>query len=90
MGRKMSRCECGRVKSKYSWTCTACYNRRMAELKAEAISVVKTGKCPKCGQGLVRNNALTGWWQCGCYAIDRLRIPERRGLPDCSFQCFTE
>ena len=90
MGRKMSRCECGRVKSKYSRTCTTCHNNRMAECKAEAISVVKTGKCPNCGAGLVRNNALAGWYQCGCYSDRRLRKPEFNGLPDCSFQCFTE
>lgn len=90
MGRKMSRCDCGRVKASDSQTCMTCHKNRMAECKAEAISVVETGKCPKCGTGLVRNNALRGWWQCGCYGIDRLRRPENKGLPDCAFQCFTE
>ena len=90
MRREKSRCECGRVKSKHSHNCNRCHNLRMAELKAEAISVVALGKCPKCGTKLSRNSALAGWWQCGAYPCAKFRLSEHLGLPDCSFQCFTE
>lgn len=90
MGRKLSRCDCGRVKALDCGTCIKCHNNRMAECKTKALSVVATGKCPDCGTGLVRNNALAGWWQCGCYGTDTFRELQYRGLSDCSFQCFTE
>ena len=35
---------------------------RMARARAEAVAVVASGRCPKCGGGLRRNMALTGWW----------------------------
>ena len=38
--------------------------------------IVATGKCPKCGAGLKRNLAISGWWQC-------------KEFIKCSFQCFT-
>ena len=90
MGRKMSRCDCGRVKARNCDTCMGCHNDRMAGFKAKALSVVATGKCPSCEHGLVRNNAIAGWWQCGCYGDNRFREAQYQGLPDCSFQCFTE
>jgi hypothetical protein len=87
---KRSRCACGRVKPRDAQTCLRCHNNRMAELKAEARKYVERGTCPRCGTKLYRNNALSGWWQCGAYPCDTHRMPEHRGLPTCSFQCFTE
>lgn len=69
--------------------CRRCHAARIAKLQAEAAAVVEKGTCPCCGTALVRNLALTGWWQCGAYATDSHRKPEHRGLPSCSFQCFT-
>ena len=90
MGRA-SRCvKCGRVCGRYSRTCLRCDKHRLAELKNEAISVVATGKCPECGQKLVRELAIAGWWKCPCYGARNFRKAEHQGLPDCSFQCFTE
>ena len=56
-------------------------------MKAQAI--VDSGQCPRCGTGLVYNNAIKGWWQCGAYACEAMRKPEYRDLPSCDFQCFT-
>jgi uncharacterized protein (DUF983 family) len=61
---------------------------RIATARAEARAVVATGRCPRCGSGLRRNLALTGWWQC-----EQLGAPERRARPDepgCDWQGFTE
>lgn len=59
------------------------------ELYAEASRVVATGKCPRCGSSLQRNNALTGWWQCAAFGSPGFR-PGFEGYPECSFQTFTE
>lgn len=88
--RVISRCTCGRVKSKRADKCDRCYNLDTAAYKAEAISVVALGKCPECGTKLYRNGAIAGWWQCGAYPCAKLRLSEHLGLPYCSFQCFTE
>lgn len=61
---------------------------RMAELKAAAIKIVATGKCPECGAGLHYNNALAGWWQCDRSGSDTFRR-DKTG-EHCSFQTFTE
>jgi ssDNA-binding Zn-finger/Zn-ribbon topoisomerase 1 len=63
---------------------------RMKALKAEASKIVATGKCPECGTGLVRNLALTGWWQCGAYGEPGFRKAEYKDLPHCGFQTFTD
>jgi hypothetical protein len=60
---------------------------KMADLKAKASAVVATGKCPSCGQGLRRNLALAGWWQCAGYGAEGFRAT---GSTPCSFQTFTE
>lgn len=86
---KRSRCSCGKVKSKDSRTCMTCHNNRMTECKTKAIAHVTRGTCPECGTNLVRNSAMAGWWQCGAYACEAMRLPEHKGKPDCSFQCFT-
>jgi ribosomal protein L37AE/L43A len=62
----------------------------MDAIHEENRRIVALGKCPDCGSRLRRNNALTGWWQCGRFGLDRFREPEYRGQPDCTFQCFTE
>lgn len=56
---------------------------------AEAERIVATGKCPECGTGLIRNLALTGWWQCGGYASPGFRKPGFENAPKCHFQIFT-
>jgi hypothetical protein len=64
--------------------------QRQAEIEAriaQAIEIVKTGKCPQCGSALRRNNALTGWWQCEQYGSDGFRKDDSK--PSCSFQTFT-
>lgn len=63
---------------------------RMAMLHAKAQQVVATGQCPLCGTGLVRNLALTGWWQCGGYATGTHRQPQFAGVAKCDFQTFKE
>jgi hypothetical protein len=55
----------------------------------KAEQVVATGICPDCGTGLIRNLALTGWWQCGGYASEGFRRPGFENAPKCSFQIFT-
>lgn len=88
MSKTVSRCDCGKRKSKHSLECRACHAKRMAACAAEAFAHVARGTCPHCGTKLVRNLALTGWYQCGAYATESFRKPEFRGLPSCSFQCF--
>lgn len=85
----ITRCPCGKRISKYADECRFCHERRMAKIHAEAERIVAGGRCPKCGTGLRRNNALNGWWQCDRYGMDHFRRPENRGTGDCSFQCFT-
>ena len=63
---------------------------RMEEIHKESIEIVSKGVCPKCGTKLVRNLALAGWWQCGCYGEVIFKKPENINKPKCSFQCFTE
>jgi len=86
--RVMSRCECGRVKSKWTDKCKACSQARLDKCHAEAQAIVITGRCPKCSDKLERNLALSGWWQCANYGNRRLRNG-RADNPDCSFQTFT-
>ncbi len=71
-------------------TCKVCSKARSERLYAEAQAHVERGTCPYCGTALKRNSALTGWWQCGAYACEAMRAPEFKGLPSCSFQCFTK
>jgi len=61
--------------------------KREARL-AEAVAVVRSGKCPQCGCGLRRNLALAGWYQCEQYGAEGFRKDSSR--PACSFQTFTE
>lgn len=64
--------------------------QRLAEINAriaQAIEIVKTGKCPQCGSGLRRNLSLTGWWQCEQYGSVGFRKDDNKA--DCSFQTFT-
>ena len=80
------RCECGKVRSKYANECPACYKAKREARLAEARRIVATGKCPDCGQDLVRNSAITGWWQCAGYGAEGFR---KAGSQPCSFQTFT-
>ena len=65
------------------------YDARLTQRRAEAAKVVASGVCPDCGTKLVRNSALTGWWQCGAYGEPSFRQSGFAHLPHCSFQCFT-
>lgn len=63
---------------------------RRAKIEAENQAIVSTGVCPKCGEKLHRNLAITGWWQCGSYGADGFRRDGKKAadVPQCSFQCF--
>lgn len=89
-GRKrvMSRCDCGKVKARAEASCLGCHNKRMQVCYARAQAIVLIGRCPLCDTRLVRNNALPGWWQCGCYGNWKLTTGNI-GRPDCGFQTFT-
>lgn len=93
----MSRCTCGRVKSKHSAECNVCHNQHVAAMRAEATSIVALGKCPECGTKLIQSDINANKWRCGAYPrsnsesiIDIAANSEFAGLPGCSFQCFTE
>lgn len=95
MARVMSRCECGKVKPKTSDKCRRCVDAILKEcraetqrIRAEAQRIVDTGRCPRCGDELERNLALSGWWQCANYGNRRLENG-RSDNPNCGFQCFT-
>ena len=60
------------------------------EIQARNRAILETGKCPQCGAELVRNTAMTGWYQCACYGNADRRKPEYRERPDCSFQMFVD
>lgn len=84
----MQRCSCGRRMSKYANECRQCARERIERNHAEARAVVAAGVCPRCGAGLRRNSALTGWWQCEQYGATGFRA--NPDAPACSFQCFTD
>lgn len=86
--RVQSKCACGKRKSKYVAECNQCERETRAEYYAEAMKIVATGKCPKCGAGIHRNLSLSGWWQCDQYGAETHR--KRADLPACSWQTFTE
>ena len=83
----MSRCECGKRKSRNAGECRDCHKRKLEEHYAEARKVVEAGKCPKCGSGLRRNTSMTGWWQCEQLGAETHRA--RPNEPPCSWQAFT-
>lgn len=85
---KKSRCECGKVKSRFANHCKACDESRRAKRVAEAVEVVRSGKCPHCGAGLRRNNSMSGWWQCEQFGAEGFRKDDNK--PSCNFQTFTE
>jgi len=60
------------------------------ETQARNRTILETGKCPQCGADLVRNTALTGWYQCACYGNADRRKAEYRERPGCSFQMFID
>ena len=61
--------------------------QRIAESHAEAAKALAENRCPKCGQGVRRNNALTGWVQCEGYGAPGFRAKD--SVP-CSWQGFTQ
>ncbi len=60
---------------------------RMAQAHTEACAVAASGKCPLCGSGLRRNNALTGWIQCEQFGTIGFRKDDSK--PQCNWQGFT-
>jgi len=86
--RTVSKCECGRRKSRYAVRCDKCDKARREARVAEARAIVSTGVCPCCGSKLKRNLSITGWFQCEQYGAETHRA--RPSEPSCSFQTFTE
>lgn len=88
-GRKrvMSRCGCGKVKSRDSRTCRTCHNNRMEGFKNEAQKIIDIGRCPECGDSIERNMALSGWWQCANFGQRKMRNG-RADNADCGWQAF--
>lgn len=76
------------AKAAHGARCKRCHVKHMRELRAIADAQIAIGVCPCCGTKLVRNAALTGWYQCGAYASVDFRKPEFRGLPSCGYQVF--
>lgn len=62
--------------------------KRTAEQRERVKEIVRTGKCPKCGRGLVRNLSMTGWWQ--CEQLGSVAFRKHPELPSCGWQGFTE
>lgn len=60
---------------------------RIEQAQAETRAIVAAGVCPSCGSKVVRNLALTGWWQCEQYGAETHRA--RPSEPSCSWQGFT-
>jgi len=85
---KKSRCECGKVKSRFANHCKACDKKRRDERVAEARKIVASGVCPQCGSGLRHNNSMAGWFQCEQFGAEGFRKDDSK--PSCSFQTFTE
>ena len=89
---RTTNCTCGRRKAVGTHTCTTCWKKRKAALHAEAREIVATGTCPECGQKLVRNLALSGWWQCAALGTEdnKRRNGCQPGTADCGYQTFTD
>ena len=63
-------------------------NARIEAAHQVTIAVVKSGKCPVCGEGLRRNTSMTGWWQCQQLGAEGFRKDASK--PSCDWQGFTE
>lgn len=61
---------------------------RLEKAQAEMRAIWATGHCPRCGAGLVRNLALTGWIQCEQFGADGFRKDSSKAA--CLFQGFTQ
>ena len=64
------------------------HEQRMALVYETTRQIVLSGKCPLCGGGLRRNNALAGWWQCEQFGAEKFRKDASR--PSCNWQGFTK
>ena len=82
-----TKCQCGKQMSRFANVCRTCRTHTQSARFAVASAIVAGGKCPDCGQGLRRNSALTGWWQCTGYGAPGFRAASAR---ECEFQIFTE
>lgn len=61
---------------------------RIQRAQEETRAVVASGHCPRCGAGLRRNIALSGWWQCEQFGAEGFRKDSSK--PSCDWQGFTE
>ena len=59
---------------------------RLAAAREANAAIVNAGQCPRCGAGIRRNLALTGWFQCEQYGTTGFRKDSSK--PSCSWQCF--
>jgi hypothetical protein len=80
----MSKCECGRRKSKYLPFCKKCDIERTEKRNAEYRGILDAGCCPDCGSGLKQNLSITGWWQCEQFGAAGFRMDDNK--PSCDFQ----
>jgi hypothetical protein len=53
--------------------------KRMQQLR-HAQAVVNAGNCPDCGNKLIRNLSLPGWFQCGSLGAPGFK---RHPVPEC-------
>lgn len=60
------------------------HQERMAAIYAANRAVVETGACPQCGRKIVRNLAITGWYQCEQYGAEHWR--KDASQPECRWQ----
>jgi predicted nucleic acid-binding Zn ribbon protein len=79
-----NKCTCGKVMGKYAHRCHDCDRKHWAHLRADALAVVATGKCPQCGRPLRQNLSITGWWLCSQFGAKQFRADPTQ--PSCSFQ----
>jgi len=86
---KRNRCmDCGRIISKHNSLrrCKKCWEKHNEEVLAANRAEIADGKCPRCGRGLRRNLAITGWIQCEQFGAEGFRADDSQ--PSCSFQTF--
>lgn len=82
----VSKCECGKRKSKDSRHCRDCDKARREARYRENRAILDGGKCPVCGRSLRYNASITGWWQCEQLGAEGFRADA--SLPSCNFQMF--
>jgi len=83
---KRTKCECGRTKRANASVCDKC-SKALDDARYSANeAIVRTNTCPLCGNSLVRNYSLTGWYQCAGFGAEGFR---KANSKPCNFQTFT-